>query len=88
MKISEKGLLLQKKFKQIRYTSLLLLFLGAASFAFFRNWKITIVFLVLDLILEAKFYRCPHCNKMLDCRKSIKDDTCCPKCEKFVFRGL
>jgi hypothetical protein len=88
MKISEKGLMLQAKFKQIKIAGLVLLILAAMSFVFLRNPILALVFLGLELAMEIKLYRCPHCNKMLDWRRKTTDDSCCPGCEKFLFRGL
>lgn len=88
MKISEKGLELQNKFRKIKYASLILYLFAAMSFVFLRNYWLSIILVAVNIFMEVKFCRCPHCNKMLDCRKRNDDERCCPHCEKFLFKGL
>ena len=62
--------------------------LAAMAFVFAGNILLTIIIVALDIFLEIKLYRCPHCGKGLDCRRRVNEDTVCPKCEKYIFRGL
>ena len=62
--------------------------LGSLCFVFAGNILLTIIIVALDIFLEIKLYRCPHCGKGLDCRRRVNEDTVCPKCEKYIFRGL
>ena len=98
--LSEKGTALLAKFKKFQKISLFLYALAAMSFVFLHNPLMAIAVVVLDLIfliyflnvldifLEVKIYICPHCGKTLDCRRKVAEDTCCPRCEKYLFRGL
>lgn len=86
--LSEKGSALKAKFKKFQKLSLVLYALAAISFVFASNIPLTIIIVILDIFLETKLYVCPHCGKSLDCRKKIHDDVTCPKCQKYIFRGL
>ena len=86
--LSEKGTALLAKFKKFQKISLFLYALAAMSFVFLHNPLMAIAVVVLDIFLEVKIYICPHCGKTLDCRRKVADDTCCPRCEKYLFRGL
>ena len=88
VKISEKGLELQSKFRKIQYASLILYLLAAITFVFFHNPFLAALLVAANIFMEVKFCRCPHCNKMLDCRKKSDDERCCPHCDKFLFKGL
>ena len=86
--LSEKGTALLAKFKKFQKLSLVLYALAAMAFVFAGNILLTIIIVALDIFLEIKLYRCPHCGKGLDCRRRVNEDTVCPKCEKYIFRGL
>lgn len=86
--LSEKGTALLAKFKKFQKFSLFLYALAAMSFVFLHNIPLAIAIVVLDIFLETKVYVCPHCGKTLDCRRKVQEDTCCPRCEKYLFRGL
>ena len=88
MKISEKGQALLAKYKKFQKLDLFLLAIAAMSFVFLHNIFLLIAIVVFTFVLEAKVYTCPHCKKTLDCRKKIKEDTCCPRCQKYIFRNL
>lgn len=88
MKISEKGQALLGKYKKFQKIDLLLLALAAMSFVFLRNVYLMIAIVVFTFVLETKIYTCPHCKKTLDCRRKIKEDTCCPRCQKYLFKDL
>ena len=62
--------------------------LAAMAFVFAGNILLAIIIVALDIFLEIKLYRCPHCGKGLDCRRRVNEDTVCPKCQKYIFRGL
>lgn len=87
-KISEKGTALLAKYKKFQKLSLALYALAAMAFVFLRNYPLVIALVALDIFLEVKVYVCPHCGKTLDCRKKVNEETCCPKCQKYLFRGL
>lgn len=86
--LSEKGTALLAKFKKFQKISLVLYALAAMAFVFARNIPLMIIIVALDIFLEIKLYRCPHCGKGLDCRRRVNEDTVCPKCQKYIFRGL
>lgn len=86
--LSEKGAALLARFKKFQKISILLYALAAMSFVFLHNIPMAIAIVVLDIFLEVKLYVCPHCGKSLDCRRKMTEDTCCPRCEKYLFRGL
>ena len=86
--LSEKGTALLAKFKKFQKLSLVLYALAAMAFVFAGNILLTIIIVALDIFLEIKLYRCPHCGKGLDCRRRVNEDTVCPKCEKYIFRGM
>jgi len=95
-KLTEKGIALRKKFRVIQYTSVGFFVLAAVCFVFIHSIPLLIFFAVVALLVEAKFYRCPHCHKTLDCschktldcRRRIPEDTVCHHCQKYIFRGL
>lgn len=66
--LSEKGTALLAKFKKFQKLSLVLYALAAMAFVFAGNILLTIIIVALDIFLEIKLYRCPHCGKGLDCR--------------------
>lgn len=86
--LTDKGSALKAKFKKFQKLSLVLYALAAISFVFASNIPLAIILVVLDIFLETKLYRCPHCGKTLDCRRKVHDDVTCPKCQKYIFRGL
>lgn len=86
--LSDNGAALLAKFKKFQKLSVLLYALAAIAFVFASNIPLAIVIVVLNIFLETKLYRCPHCNKTLDCRRKINEDSVCPKCSKYIFRGL
>ncbi|WP_313530826.1 hypothetical protein [Anaerotignum sp.] len=88
MKISDKGQALLNKYKKFQKVDLLLLAVAAMSFVFLHNFILMIALVVFTFVLESKVYICPHCKKTLDCRRRIKEDTCCPRCEKYLFKNL
>ncbi len=88
MKISEKGQALLAKYKKFQKIDLLLLALAAMSFVFLRNYFLAIAIVVFTFVLESKVYVCPHCKKTLDCRRRIQEDTCCPRCSKYIFKDI
>ncbi len=79
---------LQKKFKYIKYVGIILLMFAAISFVFLKQPILSLALVALEIAMEIKLYRCPHCNKALDWRRKITEDSCCPECEKYLFRGL
>ena len=86
--LSEKGTALLAKFKKFQKLSLVLYALAAMAFVFAGNILLTIIIVALDIFLEIKLYRCPHCGKGLDCRRRVNEDTVCPKCEKYIIRNI
>lgn len=88
MKISDKGQNLLTKYKKFQKLDIFLLAGAAMSFVFLSNIYLMVALVVFTFVLEAKVYRCPHCNKTLDCRKKIAEDTSCPQCKKYIFKGL
>lgn len=88
MKISDKGQALLNKYKKFQKVDLVLLAVAAMSFVFLHNFILMIALVVFTFVLESKVYICPHCKKTLDCRRRIKEDTCCPRCEKYLFKNL
>ncbi|NCC16612.1 MAG: hypothetical protein EOM28_09735 [Clostridia bacterium] len=88
MKISEKGQALLAKYKKFQKIDIFLLALAAMSFVFLRNYFLTIAIVVFTFVLETKIYVCPHCKKTMDCRKKIREDSCCPRCNKYIFKDL
>jgi len=88
VKISDKGQALLNKYKKFQKVDLLLLAVAAMSFVFLHNFILMIALVVFTFVLESKVYICPHCKKTLDCRRRIKEDTCCPRCEKYLFKNL
>ncbi|MDD4844313.1 MAG: hypothetical protein PHU31_08270 [Anaerotignum sp.] len=88
MKISEKGQALLAKYKKFQKLDIFLLALAALSFVFLHNLILMIAIVVFTFVLETKIYVCPHCKKTLDCRKRIQEDTCCPRCKKYMFKDL
>lgn len=86
--LSEKGTALMAKFKKFQKLSLVLYALAAMAFVFAHNIPLMIIIVALDIFLEIKVYVCPHCGKGLDCRRRINEDSTCPKCQKYIFRGL
>ena len=83
--LSEKGTALLAKFKKFQKLSLVLYALAAMAFVFAGNILLAIIIVALDIFLEIKLYRCPHCGKGLDCRRRVNEDTVC---QKYIFRGL
>lgn len=65
--LSEKGTALLAKFKKFQKLSLVLYALAAMAFVFAGNILLAIIIVALDIFLEIKLYRCPHCGKGLDC---------------------
>ena len=61
--LSEKGTALLAKFKKFQKLSLVLYALAAMAFVFAGNILLTIIIVALDIFLEIKLYRCPHCGK-------------------------
>ncbi len=88
MKISEKGQALLVKYKKFQKLDIFLLALAALSFVFLHNVFLMIAIVVFTFVLETKIYVCPHCKGTLDCRKRIQEDTCCPRCKKYLFKDL
>lgn len=88
MKISEKGQDLLTKYKKFQKIDVLLLALAAMSFVFLRNYFLVVAIVVFTFVLETKIYVCPHCKKTMDCRKKIQEDSCCPRCKKYIFKDL
>ena len=86
--LSKKGAALLAKFKKFQKLSLVLYALAAMAFVFDRNIPLAILFVALDIFLEIKLYKCPHCGKGLDCRRRVNEDSVCPQCKKYLFRGL
>lgn len=86
--LSNKGTALLAKFKKFQKLSLFLYALAAMAFVFAGNIPLMIIIVLLDIFLELKLYVCPHCGKGLDCRRKINEDSICPKCQKYIFRGL
>ncbi|MDO4531815.1 MAG: hypothetical protein Q4C06_07535 [Bacillota bacterium] len=86
--LSDKGSALKAKFKKFQKLSLVLYALAAMAFVFAGNIPLAIILVALDIFLEVKLYVCPHCGKGLDCRKRVHDDAVCPRCQKYLFRGL
>lgn len=86
--LSDKGSALKAKFKKFQKLSVVLYALAAMAFVFAGNIPLAVILVVLNIFLEVKLYVCPHCGKSMDCRKKISDDMTCPKCQKYVFRGL
>ncbi len=86
--LTEKGTELLAKFKKFQKLSIFLYALAAMAFVFFHNVPLLIILVALDIFLETKVYVCPHCGKKLDCRRKVTEDTCCPGCQKYLFRGL
>ena len=87
-KLTEKGIALRKKFRTIQYISIGFLVVGAMSFVFLHNVPLMIAIVVVGFLVEGKLYRCPHCNKTLDCRRGIPEDAVCHHCHKYIFHGL
>lgn len=88
MKITDQARALLMKYKKFQKIDLLLLALAALSFVFLRNYVLAVAILIFTFVLESKVYICPHCKKTLDCRKRIEEETCCPRCQKYIFKGL
>lgn len=86
--LSDKGSALKAKFKKFQKLSVLLYALAAMAFVFASNIPLAVIIVVLNIFLETKLYRCPHCGKTLDCRRKVHDEQVCPKCQKYIFRGL
>ena len=86
--LPEKGAALKAKFKKFQKLSIVLYALAAISFVFASNIPLMIIFVAMDIFLETRLYVCPHCGKTLDCRRKVHDDVICPKCQKYIFRGL
>ena len=86
--LSEKGTALLAKFKKFQKLSLVLYALAAMAFVFAGNILLAIIIVALDIFLEIKLYRCPHCGKGLDCRRRVNEDTVCPKCQKRTVKAL
>jgi hypothetical protein len=86
--LPDKGSALLAKYKRFQKLSLLIYALAAIIFVFWHNIPAAIVVAVLNIFLEMKLYVCPHCGKKLDCRRKVNEETCCPQCEKYLFRGL
>ncbi|MBM6829910.1 hypothetical protein H9X85_10190 [Anaerotignum lactatifermentans] len=88
MQLPENGRVLYQKYKKFQKISIVLLLAAAISFVFLHNWLLMVAFVVLDFFLETKTYVCPHCGKKLDCRRKLQEDTTCPGCQKYLFKGL
>lgn len=88
MQIPENGRVLYLKYKKFQKISIVLFLAAAVSFVFLHNWILMIAIVALDFFLEAKTYVCPHCGKKLDCRRKLREDTTCPGCQKYLFKGL
>lgn len=86
--LSEKGAALLAKFKRFQKLSVVIYALAAMAFVFAGSPLLMILLVALDIFLEIKLYKCPHCGKGLDCRRKVNEDTVCPKCKKYIFRGL
>lgn len=86
--LSDKGTELLKKFKRFQKISVALYALAAIAFVFADNIPLMIAIVVLEIFLETKLCRCPHCDKALDPRRKTNEDSVCPKCNKYIFRGL
>lgn len=86
--LSEKGTALLAKFKKFQKLSLVLYALAAMAFVFAGNILLTIIIVALDIFLEIKLYRCPHCGKGLDCRRRVNEDTVARSAEKYISAGI
>lgn len=86
MKISKDGEALLTKYKKLQKLDVLMLLLVAAFFVFYGAWYISIPLAALTFMAETKLYKCPHCGKSIDPRHRINEETCCPKCEKYLFK--
>ncbi|MCQ4935510.1 hypothetical protein [Anaerotignum propionicum] len=88
MKISEKGQKLLANYKKFQKIYILLLAVAAMSFVFLHNYYFAVALAVFTFVLETKYYKCPHCKKSLNSRKKIAEDSCCPNCNKYIFKDL
>lgn len=89
MKISKIGEDLLAKYKKLQKVDVLLLLLAAVCGVFFGQWILTVLLAAVTfVVVEGKLIVCPHCKKPLDPRKKIKEETVCPRCEKYVFMDL
>lgn len=88
MKISEKGQALLAKYKKFQKLYILLLALAAMSLVFLHNFVLMVALAVFAFVFEAKAYICPHCKKTADCKRKIKEDSCCLHCQKYIFKNL
>lgn len=83
--LSEKGTALLAKFKKFQKLSLVLYALAAMAFVFAGNILLTIIIVALDIFLEIKLYRCPHCGKGLDCRRRSERGHGLPEVREIYF---
>lgn len=59
--------------------------IGAILLAFWNNFMIAVVFSIIGIFIDWRFYRCPHCNFSLDSRmKIIENETYCPHCGEII----
>lgn len=55
------------------------------AFVFAGNILLTIIIVALDIFLEIKLYRCPHCGKGLDCRRRSERGHGLPEVREIYF---
>ncbi|MGO1044057.1 hypothetical protein ACTPEO_15075 [Clostridioides difficile] len=73
------------KLKIIFLTSMAMFVIGAAFIFFIENYIISIIFVLVGIFIDWKFYRCPNCNHYLDSRMElVKNSTYCPYCGKII----
>lgn len=79
-----KSIKTKKTLKQIKASSFGLLIIAVSFIAFGDFYLIGVVLVLSALLIEWKFYRCPHCNRSLDPRMPLNIDTHCPNCGKKI----
>lgn len=68
----------KKNLKLIKRIGIVLSIIGVL-FILFNKIGIAVVVMIIDLLFEWKFYRCPYCRKGLDPRQNFDEDHYCPR---------
>ena len=69
-----------KRLEKIRVFSFLLLIIAITWITLTDNMIIGSLIVILALLIQWKFYICPSCNKSLDARLKLTENTYCPNC--------
>lgn len=76
-----------EKLKMVKSIEFILLMISISFIAFGPHYLAAILFILFSVIINRKYYKCPHCNKNLDTRMKLTDETHCPFCGKVISQA-